>query len=844
MKNENNQALNRNALLQAALTYAERGWPVLPLHTIIEGKCTCPKGSDCQHPGKHPRLFNGVNGATTDKGVINQWWTQWPDANVAIATGEQSFDVLDVDIKDDGKSTLKNLETEYGILPDTPCQKTGSGGGQYFFKYSGQLKNSVRFAAGLDSRSTGGYVVVPPSSHYSGGIYQWESEKSPFDLLPVDMPEWLIKLIGNSNNQKTNNSVEEEIAQGKRNDALFSVGCSMRAKGLHIEEIGPAVQKINERRCKPPLSQNEVEAIIKSVEKHEPGSIYGAEFSSNGKPEIDARNQDVQVVSKEVWNALQLANDPPWLFKRDDRLIHVMEDEGAHSLRDINEPRLRYFLSRHIAWFVKKGEDKIRVLPPNFVIEDMLAEPNPPLPRLIRLIESPIFSSNGILHSSPGYSESTSCYLSLANGLSIPDVSASPTSEEVLKARQVVQNLFCDFPFASESEGVMAFSLFILPFARELISGPVPIYLIEAPTQGTGKTLLASVAAFSALGREMPAISGSKNGEEFRKLITAILSRAPSLVLLDNITGTLDSSQLAAAITSLVWEDRILGKSETVRLPARCIWIITANNLLLSTDLARRSVRIRLDAKMDRPWNRDPSSFRHSNIFEWVRSNRGELIWAALTLIENWLSQGRPHPVGIKPIGGFEAYCDIIGGILHCAGIDGFLGSMEDFYDVSDKETEILRSLVAFWWQEFRDREVGVAQLYPLVDKYDIPLDLGNSGNDRGPKTRFGKFLGSLRDRQIGNYRVSAGGSKDNAQRYKLIQVAELPVNIQENSDEVPARVPSNITDVEESVSEQAGNEPVWKCNVDTEDITQAVEPIMRANRCSWMEALNMVQEQ
>jgi hypothetical protein len=792
MANDNNQTLNRNTLLDAALSYAAEGWPVLPIHTIKDGKCTCSKGSECSSAGKHPHLPNGVSGATTDNNAIIQWWTQWPDANVAIATGEKSFDALDVDIKGDGKSTVEELEAEYGILPDTLCQITGSGGRQYFFKYSAEIKNTVRFSDGLDTRSDGGYVIVPPSRHYSGGTYQWECGRAPSDLPLAEMPEWLIRIIGNSDNKKTSNSIEEEIAEGGRNDALFSIGCSMQAKGLHIEEIGPALQKVNERRCKPPLSQHEVETIIKSVEKYEQKPITGNRLPANGNPEIDARNQNVQSVAKEAWDALTTANLPPRFFKQDGRLVHVMEDEGVHSLRELDEQRLRYFLARIANWFVKTGDDRVPARPPAFVIEDMLADPNPPLPKLTKLIECPIFAPTGILHSAPGYSESTRCYLSLSNGLNIPNVSASPSPEEVLKARQLVQNLFCDFPFVSEAERVMAFSLFILPFARELISGPVPIYLIEAPANGTGKTLLANITAFSALGREIPAMSGTKSDEEFRKRITAILSRSPSLVLMDNLSGLLDSNQLAVAITSMVWEDRILGATKTVRLPARCAWIITANNLELSTELTRRTVRIRMDAKMDRPWNRDPSSFKHSNIIKFARENRGELIWAALTIIQNWLANDSPSAVGVKPIGSFEAYCYTIGGILQCAGINGFLDNKEEFYDASDSETDTFRSLVAAWWQEFQDREVGVAQLYPLVDKYEIPLDLGNSGSDKSQKTKFGRLLASLRDRQVGDYRICAGGSKDRAKQYRLLQVAESPVAIAVETDQSPEEVEPN----------------------------------------------------
>jgi hypothetical protein len=49
-------------MLVAALTYAERGWPVLPLYSIANGRCTC--GKDCSSPAKHPHTRHGVNDAS------------------------------------------------------------------------------------------------------------------------------------------------------------------------------------------------------------------------------------------------------------------------------------------------------------------------------------------------------------------------------------------------------------------------------------------------------------------------------------------------------------------------------------------------------------------------------------------------------------------------------------------------------------------------------------------------------------------------------------------------------------------------------------------------------------
>ena len=63
---------------QAALENAKRGWPVLPIHTVDKGSCSCGN-SDCTSPGKHPCTSKGVKDATTETVIIDYWWACWPD---------------------------------------------------------------------------------------------------------------------------------------------------------------------------------------------------------------------------------------------------------------------------------------------------------------------------------------------------------------------------------------------------------------------------------------------------------------------------------------------------------------------------------------------------------------------------------------------------------------------------------------------------------------------------------------------------------------------------------------------------------------------------------------------
>ena len=97
--------------LSAALGYARRGRPVFPCHGVVaHGYCSCPKGPQCGHPGKHPRwehgtLEHGHTNASTYEDLIRRWWGRWPDANVAalVLPGEM---VLDVDPKNGGFESL------------------------------------------------------------------------------------------------------------------------------------------------------------------------------------------------------------------------------------------------------------------------------------------------------------------------------------------------------------------------------------------------------------------------------------------------------------------------------------------------------------------------------------------------------------------------------------------------------------------------------------------------------------------------------------------------------------------------------------------------------------------
>ncbi|GGD19447.1 bifunctional DNA primase/polymerase [Sinisalibacter lacisalsi] len=165
-------------MLDHALEYAARGWAVFPVHGIVDGICTCGQ-ADCSSAGKHPLGGRGLKDATTDLNAINEWWSNYPGANIGIATGPISgLFVVDVD---DGPSktgfvSLQTLEAEHGQLPRDVCVRTGSGGLHiYLMNPQINVRNSAgKLGENIDIRGDGGYVVAPPSHHVSGNLYAWE----------------------------------------------------------------------------------------------------------------------------------------------------------------------------------------------------------------------------------------------------------------------------------------------------------------------------------------------------------------------------------------------------------------------------------------------------------------------------------------------------------------------------------------------------------------------------------------------------------------------------------------------------------------------------------------------
>ncbi len=145
------------ATLGQALAYARRGWPVFP----------------CLPGQKIPATRHGFRDATRDEQQITEWFARGFTWNLAIATGAPGPDVLDVDQHGpdgNGFPAYARLHRAGLLTGASAYVRTPSGGLHAYFTGTRQ-RNGHLPDHHLDFRSTGGYILAPPS-HVGGHPYQ------------------------------------------------------------------------------------------------------------------------------------------------------------------------------------------------------------------------------------------------------------------------------------------------------------------------------------------------------------------------------------------------------------------------------------------------------------------------------------------------------------------------------------------------------------------------------------------------------------------------------------------------------------------------------------------------
>jgi hypothetical protein len=481
------------------------------------------------------------------------------------------------------------------------------------------------------------------------------------------------------------------------------------------------------------------------------------------RPDLDVGSLDLSV-SVAAFGHLARAG----IFRSGGALVRVATEDGTSVVRQLPTVDLRALLHRVVRCVrLSKAQGMIPCQPPRDLAEDLAHAPDPPVPHLRRVATGPTFAGDGRLLERAGY-DATSGILVTLNWAPKP-VPATITIEDVREARRLWDaEAFVDFPFASHADHTAAMALALTPLARDLIEGPTPAFGVEASIRGSGKGKLVTAALTPSMGpRGWTVATLPPEDDELRKAITAYLAEGRAGVLFDNITHPVRSGVLAKALTDMIWDDRLLGHSASVRLPVRCTWVLTGNNPSYSEEIGRRVVPVRLVPQTDRPEAR--RNFHHQELESWVGEHRADLLWGLAVFVRAWQAAARPLP-SCPVLGSYEAWTRVVGGILQVAGYAGFLANREGLLAASDPETANWKAFLAAWWEQHGSRLISISDMVPMAKANGVRVG-GNT--DFAQATSLGLALGSRRDRFFGPYQVQQGTGR--ARRQWFLQEAVTP---------------------------------------------------------------------
>ena len=246
--------------IDLALDYVNSGWSVLPV----------------KPEEKRPFMTNWLqyNRMRATKETVENWFRNLSGAGVGVVTGKISNMVV-LDVESYCKIPLEELLKKY---PTQLYSKTGSGGYHLFYQYPTgvpKVANRVGIFEGADLRADGGFIVLPPTIHPSGGRYEWISRG-----IPGAFPSSLLDLRSKPMVQNEGWITEalRGVSEGGRNDTCARLAGYFFKKGMSYDIVEALLLEWNERND-PPLPVNEVRTTLKSIERSHSG-VGDSQFTS------------------------------------------------------------------------------------------------------------------------------------------------------------------------------------------------------------------------------------------------------------------------------------------------------------------------------------------------------------------------------------------------------------------------------------------------------------------------------------------------------------------------------------------------------------------------------------
>ncbi|MBN9454003.1 MAG: hypothetical protein J0I42_18860 [Bosea sp.] len=315
---------------------------------------------------------------------------------------------------------------------------------------------------------------------------------------------------------------------------------------------------------------------------------------------------------------------------------------------------LRDELSQLTDWRGRNGK-AIPVPPPVYNMMPELAWKLGVVPEVEGLFMAPTLRPDGTVLLREGYDAATR--LLLVDVPRLPAIPDRPSRADAEAALVALKGLLREFPFRDEADQSVALALILATVVRGAL-GHIPLTVIQAPEKGSGKSFLVDIANVIATGQRCSVVAARSEVEKWERQIALSVASGDPIVSLDNFNGELKSDLLAQLVTQTKVKALLPYGRDMVELECRSVLTVNGNGVRVADDLGRRVVLCRLDAGMERPWER---AFEGRPLDE-IGRNRGRYIAAALTIVRAYLAAG--EPVDLEPLNGFEDWGRFVRGPL------------------------------------------------------------------------------------------------------------------------------------------------------------------------------------
>ncbi len=495
---------------------------------------------------------------------------------------------------------------------------------------------------------------------------------------------------------------------------------------------------------------------------------------------LNRARKELKIVAGErvgiVNSVLELMRLDGGIFERGGELVRVGQDgeivplglNGVHYVLDGLARWMKYY---------KTGETWVPADAPKNIAEGVIASRGSwGLPKLTAVVTAPIMElPSGRIIDMDGHDEKSGLLLMVPAEKRWPTIPEKPRRDLVSEALATLYKPFALFPFCTPVDKGVFLSALLTALVRPVFE-TAPGFAFTASTAGSGKTLLARCMSILA-GQPTPSVmAGAGDDQEMRKRLLALGRSGVPVIVLDNLTGTVESDALCAWLTNETFSDRVLGVSEQVAVPTRVLTLLTGNNITLKGDLCRRVLNCRIDPGIEAPWRRgfdlDPA--------EHCRTHRMEMVMAGLTVLRAGMAHGKAPA---DRLASFETWSDTVRrAVLYVRdlklmeGIEDPALAIDAAYD-EDPETTKLRSLLTVWSGVFSDEPTTVAQAIASGNKrksshddqtlWEALEEIAGTRGEINPRI-LGRWIERNKGRIVDGLRFDPAGSRKGLKYWKV----------------------------------------------------------------------------